>query len=158
MDNGPAPMHATESAHQGERRAGTQPRLLLVDDDRLVRMSLSLTLMRAGFTLDVATCAGEAFGFLDRTHYQLVVTDIGLPDQSGLEVLRAAKRADPDTKVILVTGSVSNMTPEDARREGAEGLLLKPFALKDLIERVRDLVSGGNPQPDPLSDCAPEPR
>ena len=151
-------MHVTESAHHGEGRPGTQPRLLLVDDDRLVRLSLSLTLIREGFTLDVATCAAEALGFLDRTRYQIVVTDIGLPDQSGLEVLRAAKRADPGTKVILVTGSASNLTPEDAIREGAEALLLKPFALKELTERVRDLVDAGAPQHAPHPDCASETR
>lgn len=116
------------------------PRILLVDDDRLVRMNLTLVLQREGYDLHVAGCAAEAYDRLARDHYDLVLADIGLPDEDGFHVLRAVKRADPSTKVVLVTGSQTTLTPEQARREGAESLLLKPFALADLMRTVRRLA------------------
>ena len=67
----------------------------------------------------------------------LILADIGLPDESGLEVLHAVKRSDPSTRVVLVTGCENPPTPEQAMLEGAECLLLKPFALADLLTMVR---------------------
>jgi DNA-binding response OmpR family regulator len=119
---------------------GLHPRLLLVEDDRLERMNLELVLGREGFALDVAACAADAYAFIGRDRYDVIVTDIRLPDESGFEVLRAAKLADPTTKVILVTGSQTQVTPETALLEGAETLMLKPFALADLIATVRRLM------------------
>jgi DNA-binding response OmpR family regulator len=116
-------------------------RVLLVEDDKLERMNLTLVLGREGFDLDVAANATEAYALLAHARYELVLTDIGLPDGSGLEVLQAAKRADAGTKVVLVTGSQSSMTQEEARVGGAESLILKPFALATILETVRGLVS-----------------
>lgn len=115
----------------------TRPRILLVEDDRLVRMNLALVLGREGYALDLAVCAAEAYELLDHGHYDLILADIGLPDESGLEVLHAVKRSDPSTRVVLVTGCENPPTPEQAMLEGAECLLLKPFALADLLTMVR---------------------
>jgi DNA-binding response OmpR family regulator len=119
--------------------AGHQ-RILLVEDDKLERMNLTLVLGREGFELDVAANATEAYALLAHGHYDLVLTDIGLPDGNGFEVLHAAKRADATTKVVLVTGSQSSISPEEARVGGAESLLLKPFALATILEIVRGLM------------------
>jgi two-component system response regulator BasR len=118
-------------------------RILLVEDDRLERMNLTLVLGREGFDLDVAANAAEAFALLAGGHYELILTDIGLPDGTGFEVLHAAKRADATTKVVLVTGSQTAVTPEQARVEGADSLLLKPFALATILETVRGLMGVG---------------
>ena len=115
-------------------------RILLVEDDKLERMNLTLVLGREGFDLDVAANATEAYALLAHEHYELVLTDIGLPDGSGFEVLRAAKRADAGTKVVLVTGSQTSVTQESARVGGAESLILKPFALATILATVRGLV------------------
>ena len=118
-------------------------RILLVEDDKLERMNLTLVLGREGFDLDVAANATEAYALLAHEHYELVLTDIGLPDGSGFEILQAAKRADAGTKVVLVTGSQSSMTAEEARIGGAESLILKPFALATILATVRDLMGSG---------------
>jgi DNA-binding response OmpR family regulator len=115
-------------------------RILLVEDDKLERMNLTLVLGREGFDLDVAANAEEAYALLARWHYRLVLTDIGLPDGSGFEVLQAAKRADAGTKVVLVTGSQTSVTPESARVGGAESLILKPFPMATILATVRDLM------------------
>jgi ATP-dependent Lon protease len=116
-------------------------RILLVEDDRLVRMNLALVLGREGYALDIAVCAAEAYRLLDHGHYDLILADIGLPDESGLEVLHAVKRSDPSTRVVLVTGSENPPTQEQAALEGAECLLFKPFALADLLATVRRLTT-----------------
>jgi len=118
-------------------------RILLVEDDKLERMNLTLVLGREGFDLDVAANAAEAYALLAHGHYELVLTDIGLPDGSGFEVLLAAKRADAETKVVLVTGSQSSLTQEAARAGGAESLILKPFALATILATVRGLMGSG---------------
>lgn len=120
-------------------------RILLVEDDKLERMNLTLVLGREGFALDVAANATEAYALLAHEHYELVLTDIGLPDGNGFEVLYAAKRADAATKVVLVTGSQSSVSQEEAKVEGAESLILKPFALATILDLVRGLVEPAPP-------------
>lgn len=112
-------------------------RVLAVDDDKLVRMNLSLTLGRQGLAVDVAATAAEARSLLCGHHYDLVLTDVGLPDGDGFEILGAARILDPEAKVILVTGSQTHITPGDAAAAGALGIILKPFRLVDLIDEVR---------------------
>jgi len=134
------------------------PRVLLVEDDRLERMNLTLVLGREGFQLDVASCAADAYGFLERDRYDVIVTDIGLPDESGFEVLHAAILADPSTKVVLVTGSQTQVTSERAVHEGAATLILKPFALADLIDTVWRLTGAAGdaaPRPGPPGEVGP---
>jgi len=115
--------------------------MLLVEDDKLERMNLTLVLGREEFDLDVAASAAEAYAFLAHAHYELVVTDIGLPDGNGFDVLNAAKRADAETKVVLVTGSQSSLREDEAKAFGAESLILKPFALATMLETVRGLMA-----------------
>jgi len=121
-------------------------RILLVEDDKLERMNLTLVLGREGFVLDVAANATEAYALLAHEHYELVLTDIGLPDGDGFEVLLAAKRADARTKVVLVTGSQSSVSQEEARVGGAESLILKPFALATILDIVRGLMEPSAPR------------
>jgi two-component system response regulator BasR len=121
-------------------RIALRRKILLVEDDKLERMNLALVLGREGFDLDVAASAAEAYVHLARTHYELVLTDIGLPDESGFEVLHAVKRADAATMVVLVTGSQSALTPEAARNVGAVSLILKPCALAEILGTVRVLL------------------
>jgi len=100
-------------------------------------MNLDLVLGREGYALDKAACAAEAYALLGGDHYDLVLADIVLPDESGFQVLREVKRVDPSTRVVLITGSQTALTPEQAMIEGAEWLLLKPFTLAELLETVR---------------------
>jgi DNA-binding response OmpR family regulator len=118
-----------------------QHRILLVEDDKLERMNLTLVLGREGFELDVATNAAEACALLAHERYELVLTDIGLPDGSGFEVLKAAKRANNGTKVVLVTGSQTSVTQEIAQFQGAESLIVKPFALASFLATVRGMMA-----------------
>lgn len=123
------------------------PKVLIVEDDRLLRMDLALVLGREGLALDVASCAEEAYAFLAGARYDLVLTDVKLPGDDGFHVLRAAKDADPSTKVVLVTGSHSAVSPDEVASQGAESLILKPFTLAELVDTVRALVPSAPTHP-----------
>ncbi len=114
-----------------------RPRILLVEDDRLVRMNLALVLGREGYALDIAACATEAFELIDQGHYDLILADTGLLDKNALEAIHAMSRSDPSTRVVLVTGSEDPPPREQAGLEGTECLLFKPFALAELLATVR---------------------
>ncbi len=132
-------------------------RVLAVDDDKLFRMDLSLVLGREGYAVDTASCVDEARAMLESAHYEVVLTDVGLPDASGLEVLRCAKSIAPDTQVILVTGSATGVTEEQAIAAGALAFMLKPFPMQDLLNEVRRAVDLPSPFPPPAAPSSASP-
>jgi len=117
------------------------PRVLAVDDESLIRMSLSIALAREGYDVDTASSGMEAMSLLDQTRYDLVLLDLRLPDVSGMEVLRYARKVNPDAKVLLVTASTNAPSAAEAAREGAVGVMTKPFTLRGIAAETRRLVT-----------------
>ena len=116
-------------------------RVLAVDDDRLIRLNLSLLLGREGLEVDTAASCREARSLLDRRLYGVVVTDLDLPDASGLEVVKWAKESSPDTKIILISGSTTALEGLEAVDEAAaRAVVMKPFRFDELLARVRDAL------------------
>ena len=124
-------------------KQNSPPRVLAVDDESLIRMSLSIALSREGYDVDTASCGLEAMALLDQHRYDLVLLDLRLPDVSGMEVLRYARRLYPDVKVLLVTASTNAPSAGEAEREGAIGVLSKPFTLQFLASETRRVISLG---------------
>ncbi len=120
-----------------------QPRILAVDDESLIRMSLRIALAREGYEVDTASNGLEAMACLERTRYDLVLLDLRLPDVSGLEVLRHARRMDPEVKVILVTASSNAPSFSEAVQEGASGVVTKPFSLSVIAAESRRVILDG---------------
>ncbi len=112
-------------------------RVLAVDDDKLIRMEMELMLGRDGVHVDTAETCERACELLHSNQYDVVLTDVDLPDSCGLEVVRRAKAKDPAVRVILVTGSATIVSAEDAAAAGADALIMKPFRLQDLLSHVR---------------------
>ena len=116
-------------------------RVLAVDDDRLIRLNLSLLLGREGLEVDTAATCREARTLLDRRPYGVVVTDLDLPDASGLEVVKWARENCPDTKIILISGSSTALEGLEALdHEAAKAVVLKPFRFDELLALVRDAL------------------
>jgi putative two-component system response regulator len=111
-------------------------KLLIVDDDDLVRMSLQLLLQARGY--DVVTAAGgaEALHVLKRKPVDLVLTDLCMPGMDGLQLLEQVKSSFPEVAVILLTTFSSLDTAIRAMRYGASDYLLKPCRREHLLERV----------------------
>jgi DNA-binding NtrC family response regulator len=110
----------------------TPPRILLVDDDASLRRVVEYTLQEEGYGVDSVASGREALGRLESQRYDLVVTDIKMPDVDGLQVLDAAVRLDAAAKVILVTAFASVDTAVSAMRRGAYDYVTKPFNRDEL--------------------------
>jgi DNA-binding response OmpR family regulator len=123
-----------------KERTDSPPRVLAVDDESLIRMSLRIALAREGYEVDTASSGSEAMGLLDRYRYDLVLLDLRLPDVSGIEVLRYARRLDPGVKVLVVTASTSGPAVVEAAREGAVGVVSKPFTLQAIAAETRRVI------------------
>src|SRR5262249_20312526 len=116
--------------------------ILLVEDKESLRQMLRMTLQNAGHAVDEACDGAEARRRLNDNRYNLVLTDLKMPKADGLEVLRAAKAADGDTAVIMLTAYGTIDEAVQAMQEGAYELLQKPVASRHLLllgpRRLRD--------------------
>jgi two-component system response regulator PilR (NtrC family) len=119
--------------------AGTA-RILIVDDERSMRELLGIVLRREGYDVMVAECGREAISLLEQQPVDFLISDIKMPDLSGVDVLRAAKRVDQDIIGIMVTAFASTESAVDALRMGAYDYLSKPFDVDELKLVVRNAL------------------
>jgi signal transduction histidine kinase len=116
-----------------------RPRILVVDDEAQVVQIFQELLQQRGYDVEVSSDGDDAIHRVTDGRFDLVLTDINLPGVDGLEVVRAAKAADKDTCVILITGYASTTTAIDALRQGAYDYITKPF---DLWETAKAIERG----------------
>lgn len=110
--------------------------ILIVDDDHRMRDSVGLVLSEAGFRVFTAKNFAESVTTLGNTPLDLVITDLRLPDASGIDVITHVKNETPETEVILMTGHGSLDITIEAIKRGAYYYLDKPFSLDRLITLV----------------------
>ncbi len=116
------------------------PRILVVDDEKLVRWGLRTELERSGYIVDEATDAGEALEQAAREPVDLVLLDYKLPDRSGIEVLRSLRKSNPRLPVIMITAQASVGGAVEAMKEGAYDYLSKPFEIDEVLQCVERAV------------------
>src|SRR5947209_1781305 len=107
--------------------------ILLVEDKDSLRRVLRLTLENAGYTVTESADAHEAMAEIQAAPHRLVLTDLRLPHGSGLDVLRAARSADPDVPVIVMTAYGSIDEAVQAMKDGAHDFLQKPVDSNHLL-------------------------
>ena len=109
--------------------------ILVVDDDSLIRDYLNETLCRSGFNVELAGAGEEALEKIRKTEYDIVLSDIRMPNMGGMELLQAVKQYLPNAKVVMMTayGTVQNAV--EAMQLGAFEYVMKPFSI-DEIELV----------------------
>lgn len=124
-------------------------RILLIEDDELLRATLAADLERAGYAVDTAA-DGEHGEFLGATeHYSAVVLDLGLPRLSGLDVLRRWRAGGVDVPVIVLTARDRWHERVEGLKAGADDYVGKPFHFEELLARIRALlrrVRGNRPR------------
>lgn len=108
------------------------PSILLIDDDETLCSALASLLERNGNTVDIAGAAQSAEEKLERSIYDLVITDLCLPGGSGIEIIKKVKATMPDTEVIMLTGFGTIDTAVDAMKLGAADYITKPFKEQEL--------------------------
>jgi two-component system, NtrC family, response regulator PilR len=115
-------------------------RILVVDDERSMRELLAIVLRREGYEVLLAENGKAAVEMLEREPVDLLISDIKMPDLSGVDVLRAAKRIDKDILGIMITAFASTDTAVEAMRLGACDYLSKPFDVDLLKMKVREKI------------------
>ncbi len=133
-------MNVTERAPAATPAGRQQPRILVVDDEPSMRQMLAIVLKREGYEVALAENGRSAVAALERGPFDLLISDIKMPDMSGVDVLRAAKQADPDILGIMITAFASTETAIEAMRLGACDYLSKPFDIDLLKMKVREKV------------------
>ena len=128
---------ATEAVPHVEPRAAT---ILVVDDERSMREMLAIVLRREGYSVVLADGGRAAVKLLNRQPVDLIVSDIRMPDMSGVEVLREAKKIDQEIIGIMVTAFTSTESAIEALRLGAYDYLSKPFDVDELKVKVREAL------------------
>ena len=113
-------------------------RILVVDDEHLVRNLTAQVLERAGYDVVSVGDAQSALELLEQNDVDLVVSDVVMPGLSGVELLNEIRDRRPDLPILLMTGG--SPEPERTSRAlelGASGIVYKPFSHADLIDAVR---------------------
>ncbi len=114
-------------------------KILIVDDELIMRESLSGWLERDGHEVSAAASGEEAMEVLKDSRFDILLVDIKMEGMSGLDVLKQVKESDPDVDVVMITAYGSIPTAIEAMKKGAYDYLLKPFdpdALGVLIEKI----------------------
>jgi DNA-binding NtrC family response regulator len=113
-----------------------KPRILIIEDEKLIRWSLRQRFAEEGYSVDDSESASEGLERLSRTTYDLVVLDYKLPDMSGLDVLRRIREDDQDIVVLIMTAYSSVEMAVEAMRLGAYDYVSKPFKMDVLMLTV----------------------
>jgi len=118
--------------------------ILVVDDESEMRSALSHALTRNGFSVESAASGTEALVKIKKDPISLVITDLKMPEMSGMEVLGAVKKATPGIPVIVITayGSIHNAV--EAMQAGAADYLLKPFSFETLATTVKKVLGSAD--------------
>lgn len=111
----------------------------MVDDEELLRQTISDVLQKYGCIVDMARDGRDAKALLARREYDLIISDIKLPHASGYEIFAAARAGGKNIPVILMTGFGydPNHSIVRANREGLTAVIYKPFKVDQLISEIR---------------------
>lgn len=116
--------------------------ILIADDDRAIRTVLSQALGRAGYTVRATSSAATLWRWVEEGIGDLVITDVIMPDENGLDLVPRIKRVRPELRVVVMSAQSTFMTAVKAAQRGAFEYLPKPFDLKELLAVVaRALVA-----------------
>ncbi len=110
-------------------------RILLAEDDSSMREYLQRALQRVGYDVDAVGCGTEAMPLLEAGRYELLLTDIVMPEMDGIELAQKASALDPDIRVMFITGFAA-VALQSGRAAPEAKMLSKPFHLKDLVAEV----------------------
>jgi len=116
--------------------ANHMKRALVVDDEPMIVSLLSTFLRENGWDVTEARSGTEGIDQLDRTRFDVILTDLVMPGDSGIDLLRAAKEIHPDVEVILMTGYATADTAIEAMRNGAFHYIMKPLKPGEVLNLV----------------------
>jgi len=134
------PNRAAPPKTSGPEAVGVRPSVLVVDDEPSIRDMLRIVLRRDGYDVRTAEDGRQALESLQQGPVDLLLSDIRMPDMTGVELLRAAKDLNPDVVALMMTAYASTETAVEAMRLGAVDYLTKPFNIDELRLKVRQQI------------------
>jgi two-component system response regulator HydG len=126
--------------------------ILVVDDQRNMRTTLAMLLQNAGHDVDVAGSAQDAFAQMGTKQFDVVLTDLRLGEQDGMDVLRFVKERCPHTQVVIMTAYGTIESAVHAMKIGAHDYLQKPFTEQQLVDKIQLALAQARTPPPPASD------
>ncbi|HSY18152.1 MAG TPA: response regulator [Candidatus Acidoferrales bacterium] len=146
------------------RQPNSRQRILVVDDDSMIRRMNTETLTYSGYEVDAAEDGATAWCAIQQENYDLIVTDNNMPHMTGVELLQLLHEARLSVPVIMATGCV----PQDALDRypwlQIDAMLLKPYSFDELLAAVKNVLSATNassgefaPPPNWRPQAGPEP-
>jgi two-component system nitrogen regulation response regulator GlnG len=132
----------------------TPPTVLIADDDRSIRTVLTQALGRSGYQVRSTSNAATLWRWVEDGEGDLVITDVVMPDENGLDLIPRIKRVRPDLRVIVMSAQSTLMTAVKAAQRGAFEYLPKPFDLAELLAVVGRALAA--PAPALPAQAAPE--
>ena len=106
--------------------------ILVIDDEKSMRDFLAIMLKKEGYQVTLAENGKTALNAINKNVFDLIISDIRLPDSDGLELLRQSKKISPDTDFILITAYASTETAVEAVKIGAADYIYKPFDIEEM--------------------------
>lgn len=135
----------------------TTPRILVVDDEPDLRTLYELTLLREGYLVDAAGTVQEAWDLLKAQRFDLVITDMRLPDGSGIDLLKEARAQQRRERCIVITAYGSAENAVESLKAGAFDYLTKPVDLKQFRSVVAAALQGTRAAATPVVNSRPAP-
>jgi len=130
--------------------------ILVVDDEQIVLKSCERVLKPEGYEVDTASSGNEALGLLEKNKYDLIVTDIKMPEMDGLEFMRRVRVKNPDINIVVITGHPSQESIKEALSLRIIDYLPKPFSPAHLVEVTNNAVElkkkGVAPEPETYTE------
>ena len=114
--------------------------VLVCEDDKLIASGIVAGLTAQGFTVEHVATAGAARAMLKAATFDIMVLDLGLPDEDGLKLLQQQRSQDLEIPVLILTARDSVTNRVDGLQAGADDYLLKPFDLRELAARLQTLL------------------
>ena len=116
------------------------PNVLIIDDEPLMRLSISDALKAEGYNIASVESGGEGLKAIKDKAYDIVITDLKLPEVDGLHILKSCRHYSPMTKILMITAYGSVETAVEAMRQGAYDYITKPFSMDEMIIIVKRLI------------------
>jgi DNA-binding response OmpR family regulator len=120
-----------------------KPRILLIDDEALVRHALKRVLERAGYEVVTAADGRKGVQLFQELRPDLVITDIIMPDKEGIQTTLEIRALQPDARIIVISGggrTKSRELPKLAQQLSGADILAKPFEAAELLAKVRQAL------------------
>jgi two-component system, OmpR family, copper resistance phosphate regulon response regulator CusR len=119
---------------------GNASKILIVEDDPKIALSISEGLSRDGFLTRVSHTGEDAFFLIHSDHFDLILLDIMLPGRSGLDILKAIRKEKLEIPLLLLTARDAIDDRVEGLEAGADDYLIKPFAFSELVARIKSLL------------------